>query len=150
MSDGLSVRDVSKKHPLHWPGIIWVVICFLQGGYGVIYFLLVVFYILSIKLGNSIPWPTKIIVQMATMLFIITPLSFTAAITMLRSRRAGWFTAIILLAVFLANNLIRMALANPFQSYTLKDWIHAAAVFIIGIVFLVYFIKARRRYGVVS
>jgi hypothetical protein len=149
MSDGLSVRDVSKEPPLHWPGKIWVVLSFI-GAAGFI-----VGTIVEIIQGiEGDPDVTLVEIFKAFGLrFLNILIGVAAAVAMLIKRKVGWFFAVVslgIISVYRPVGLIWQLSSGRVGAETrgqvLLFVISAFLMLAIPVAWLVYFIKARRRY----
>jgi hypothetical protein len=149
MSDGLSVRSDSKKPPLHWPGKIWVALVFI-GAAGFI-----VVTIVEIIHGIEVdPDVTLVEIFKAFGLrFLNILIAVAAAVTMLIRRKVGWFFAVVSLSimfVYRVVGLIWQLSIGRIEAETTGQLVFiviiAVLTFGIPIAWLIYFVKARRRY----
>ncbi len=149
MSDGLSVRDVSKKHPLHWPAWIWVVGGLIAGG------VLIVGTIVEISHGiegdPDVIW-LDVFKAFGLRCFNILIL-IASAVTMLIKRKIGWIFALVTLAFTLVYRsvswiwwLFRGEIEAETTGQLLLLLIVVVLTFGIPIAWLIYFIRARKGY----
>jgi len=149
MSDGLSVRDVSKKHPLHWPAWIWVVGGLIAGG------VLIVGTIVEISHGiegdPDVIW-LDVFKAFGLRCFNILIL-IASAVTMLIKRKIGWIFALVTLAFTLVYRsvswiwwLFRGEIEAETTGQLLFLLIVVVLTFGIPIAWLIYFIRARKGY----
>lgn len=151
MSDGLSVISVSKKPPLHWPGKIWVAVSFI-GAAGFIIGTIVEI-IQGIEGDPDVVW---LDIFKAYWLRWFNILELTASgVTMFVKRKIGWFYALVALSaglVFRSVSWIWRLSKGGVEAETTGQLvfllISAVLSFGIPIAWLIYFIKARRRYDI--
>ena len=153
MSDGLSVRGVSKEPPLHWPGKIWVVLSFIGAAW------LIVVTIVEIIYGIEFdPDVTLLEIFKAFGLrFLSILVAVATAVSMLIRRKVGWFFAVVnlsIISVYRPVGLIWQLSSGRIGAETRGQVLlfvtSAFLMLAIPVAWLVYFILARRRYGVVS
>ena len=129
-----------KKQPLHWPGWVWVIGHFLLGAF-VVYSLIKGFSLL----------PGGISLDDIIQRYVYFPIFIASAIAMLLHRKTGWYLALVTLFVSTVSVLwagLRELLASPMCIAYLLMFIVPLGVVAINVVWTVYFILARRKYGI--
>jgi hypothetical protein len=151
MSDGLSVISVSKKPPLHWPGKIWVALSFI-GAAGFIV-LTIVEIIQGIEGDPDVIWLDIFKAYWLRWFNILVLIA--SGVTMLVKRKIGWFFALVTLStglVFRSVSWIWRLSKGGVEAETTGQLVLLLIVVVltfgIPIAWLVYFIKARRRYDI--
>ena len=142
------MAEVSKKR-LHWPGIIWVVWNF----FTVFNFTFSVGTILVIASPLFERIPQELLVALKIIMIaggVYTAVALAAAIAMLLKRKLGWILAFCVLGVstvlvFFFGIGWAVAFKPDSELFTMMAFVLA-----INVAWLVYFIKARHRYGVVN
>lgn len=140
-----------SKLPLHWPGKIWVVLNFI-GAVGLI----------VVAVAEIIRWigfnPDLTLFEIFKafgLRFLGMLVAVAAAVTMLIKRKTGWIFAVVGLGITLVYRVVgliwQLSIGGIEAQTRGEVWFFAiAAVLMLAIplVWLVYFIKARRRYGI--
>jgi hypothetical protein len=143
------MSEKSKQPPLHWPGIIWVVWNFLM----VFNFAFAAVTILVIASPLFERIPPELLVALKIIIIaggVHVAVALAAAIAMLLKRRLGWIMAFCVLGV---STLLAFSFGIGWTvAFRPDSEVFTAVAFVLGVnaAWLVYFIKARRRYGVVS
>ena len=143
------VEEKAASSKLHWPGIIWVVWNFFTV-FNVAFGVGTILVITSPLFERSSPEQliSLKIIMIAGGVYAVFALA--AAIAMLVKRRLGWILAFFVLgASTLLIIFFGIGMTVIFWADT-EIWTAAAFALAINVAWLVYFIKARRRYGVVS
>jgi len=132
----------SKQTSLHWPGWIWVVGHFLLFGYFLAAFIAM---LINDALFN---WPVWGIITYSLLFFCYAPLCLVSALFMLINRRIGWFLAFATLG---ASTLYFVLFVSGAMLTGMLTWFTIMPyALVINVGWLVYFILARRRYGIGS
>jgi hypothetical protein len=145
----LDAQQKNKQPPLHWPGIIWVVWNF----FTVFNFAFAVVTILAIGFPFFERIPTEYMIPLKIIIIaggVYAAFALAAAIAMLLKRKLGWILAFCVLGV--STLLVSSFGIGWTVAYGSDSEVFTATAFVLGVnvAWLVYFIKARRRYGVVS
>jgi hypothetical protein len=133
------MAEVSKKR-LHWPGVVWVVGNFALSA-----------YLLYLFIGRVLyPLDSGMAVTLEVMRLIFALACAGSSVLLLTNRRIGYLMVFITLGIsfaYFAFNMI-YGILTPHRSGWIIGvmWLIYAGV--INVVWLVYFIKVRRRYGI--
>ncbi len=138
---GIAVKsgDTPEKQPLHWPGIVWVVGNFALSAYLLYLFIGRVIYPLDSGMAMTL--------EVLRLVFVLACAG--SSVMLLVNRRIGYLLVFITLGISFAYFAFNMVygILTPHRSSGIMWLIYAGVV---NVAWLVYFIKARRRYGVVT
>lgn len=144
------MNEKVKQPSLHWPGWVWVIFVFIGAPYTIVR--TVIQLSGDIEIDASLIWP---IICFEAIRYLTLALSILAAIMLLIKRKIGWILAIVTECIFVALSTYRLINWFAWENYkTLPaEEIPWAIILIlltvaIPVAWFVYFILARRRYGI--
>jgi hypothetical protein len=127
---------------LHWPAWVWIVGHFLLFGYFLVTFIAL---LVNRVLFNFPVWG---IISYSLLFFCYAPLCLISAIFMFINRRIAWLVALATLGASTLCFLVYVLSAALSGAVT---WISILVIVLgVNVAWLVYFIKTRSRYGVIS